>query len=153
MQNVGQDVDFICGDNCATNDKLATEILRQILHYDGRTYAWKVPFVGCNSHRFNFAWQDYYAQPSVASVIVKVVNLMRDLRSLKNASKLKNWNLREETWCGGARPTACYWSKIIASIHISRAPWAKSWVIDALSNLMYGTILSILHNDNNCANY
>lgn len=93
LQNVGldlfEDIDFICGDNCSTNKKLATEISRRIFHDKGRTNAWKVPLVGCNSHRLNLARQDYYSESSVAAIITKVDNLMRDLRSLKNASKLR----------------------------------------------------------------
>ena len=32
-----------------------------MLRIYGRAQAWKVPLVGCNSHRLNIARQDFYA--------------------------------------------------------------------------------------------
>ena len=59
--NLFADIDSIFGDNCATNKKLAVEISRKIVENHGHAQAWKVPLVGCNSHRLNIARQDFYA--------------------------------------------------------------------------------------------
>ena len=47
----------------------------------------KVPLLGCNSHRLNLAMNALYATSK--SHIDKVNDVMIDLRSLKNASKLR----------------------------------------------------------------
>ena len=91
-----ENVDFICGDNCAVNKRLATLISNVIASEKGAA-AWRVPLVGCASHRINLAREAFYSSDQNAPVIEKVDQLMTKLRTLKNASKLRKLtNLRPE---------------------------------------------------------
>ena len=67
------DVCVLMGDNCATNQAIATRL--------------GVPLVGCFSHRFNLAVQAFLAH--YVDLINKVDRLMGQLRNLKNAARLR----------------------------------------------------------------
>ena len=84
-----EDVDFICGDNCATNRKLAQLITARILENKGPAEAWTVPLVGCNSHRLNLCRQDFYNSEERSLLLQKVDGFMKSVRALKNSSKLR----------------------------------------------------------------
>lgn len=76
LQLVGRDfssIEFLAGDNCSVNKKLATKL--------------KVPLLGCNSHRLNLAMKASYSENE--GLINKINDLMIELRTLKNASKLR----------------------------------------------------------------
>ncbi|ETN19036.1 hypothetical protein PPTG_04453 [Phytophthora nicotianae INRA-310] len=64
---------FTVGDNCAVNRRLAT-----IAH---------LPLIGCASHRLNFAVQAYLQ--SYKDELDSIPNLMRKLRTLNHAAKLR----------------------------------------------------------------
>jgi hypothetical protein len=64
---------FIVGDNCSVNKRLATII--------------SVPLVGCASHRLQLAVRDYLVPFEAA--LEEVQTLMRKLRTLKQAAKLR----------------------------------------------------------------
>lgn len=74
---IGRDpsnIDFLCGDNCSTNKRLAKDL--------------GVPFVGCYSHRLNLAVQKYLKNDSYLSLLGIVNELMTALRTSKNISRL-----------------------------------------------------------------
>ena len=48
-----------------------------------------VPLVGCASHRLNLAVQAFYKVPERKKLVTKVHMLMKELRTLKNSSKLR----------------------------------------------------------------
>jgi hypothetical protein len=64
---------FIVGDNCSVNKRLATIM--------------GVPLVGCASHRLQLAVRDYLLPYEAA--LEEVQTLMRKLRTLKQAAKLR----------------------------------------------------------------
>lgn len=64
---------FLVGDNCSVNKRLANIM--------------GVPLVGCASHRLNLAVRDYLAPHEPA--LEEVQQLMRKLRTLKQAAKLR----------------------------------------------------------------
>ena len=84
--NLIEDVDFICGDNCATNRKLSDLISAKILEQKGSNGAHKVPLVGCASHRLNLARKEMFDNDPV---VAKVDKCFTAMRTLKNASKLR----------------------------------------------------------------
>ena len=86
-----EDIDFICGDNCAVNKRLATLITNRIKSDKGTENAWIVPLVGCSSHRLNLAREMFYQTSLNAHVIGKVDQLMTKLRTLKNSAKLRKF--------------------------------------------------------------
>jgi hypothetical protein len=103
--NLFTDVDFICGDNCATNNKLTKKISARILSDVGAAKAHIVPLIGCYSHRLNLAKKDYYEAINRRNTIAKVDNLMKQIRNLKNASKL-----RKKTHLKGLRKNITRWA-------------------------------------------
>lgn len=81
-----EDIDFICGDNCAVNRKMAELITEEIeIRHDD---PWVVPLVGCASHRLNLARQKMFEKHSV--LIDKIDDIMKQLKTLKNYSVLRN---------------------------------------------------------------
>ena len=69
-----QSIDYIGGDNCAVNVKLARNL--------------NLPLVGCASHRLNLAVSHYFENSAHSVHIRKVCTLMDRLTSLKNSSIL-----------------------------------------------------------------
>ncbi|ETP16151.1 hypothetical protein F441_09212 [Phytophthora nicotianae CJ01A1] len=67
------DVPFLVGDNCAVNKRLSNLMA--------------VPLVGCASHRLNLAMREYLAPHK--NTLAEVQALMRKLRTLKQAAKLR----------------------------------------------------------------
>lgn len=79
-------IKFLVGDNCALNKRLANLL--------------GVPLVGCSSHRLNLAVRAYLEPHE--SILEEVQQLMRKLRTLKQAAKLRTKTslvpvLRQET--------------------------------------------------------
>jgi hypothetical protein len=72
-----ENIEFLCGDNCATNKALATLV--------------NVPLVGCNSHRLNLAAQNEYAEDM--DLIIQMDSLMSAMRTCKNTAKLRKHEL------------------------------------------------------------
>jgi hypothetical protein len=70
-------IEFLCGDNCKTNGATADLL--------------GVPLVGCASHRLNLAAASLYEDPRFAELIVKVESLVKNLRTLKNVSIMRNF--------------------------------------------------------------
>lgn len=68
-------ITFICGDNCRTNQSIATK-------------AGKL-FFGCNSHRFNIGVRTILEEPRTAETLSAIENLMIKLRTLKCAGRLR----------------------------------------------------------------
>ena len=66
-------ITFLVGDNCSTNGAI------------GRLA--NVPLIGCASHRFNLAVQQFYAE--YEPILFKINEVMKRLRQLKNAGKLR----------------------------------------------------------------
>jgi hypothetical protein len=64
---------FLVGDNCAVNKRLANLLV--------------VPLVGCASHRLNLVVRDYLR--TYEDILEEVQQLMRKLRTLKQAAKLR----------------------------------------------------------------
>ncbi|EGZ12810.1 hypothetical protein PHYSODRAFT_511059 [Phytophthora sojae] len=64
---------FLVGDNCGVNKRLANLL--------------GVPLIGCASHRLNLAVRDYLEPHD--SILEEVQQLMRKLRTLKQAAKLR----------------------------------------------------------------
>lgn len=64
---------FLSGDNCSTNTALAKSM--------------RLPLVGCASHRFNLAMKTIL--DTCKAVLDKVNTLMAELRTLKNAGRLR----------------------------------------------------------------
>lgn len=66
----------LIGDNCSTNKKISNDT--------------NIPLIGCASHRFNLAVNFWLEQKSeFASILVKINELMVQLRQLKNAARLR----------------------------------------------------------------
>lgn len=83
----------LIGDNCAVNRLFATKA--------------GVPLIGCNSHKFNLAVENWIKdQPNLESGLTAVRDVMRSIRTLKNSAKLRELThlgalLPNETrWCG-----------------------------------------------------
>jgi hypothetical protein len=95
LQIVGLDlfqhIDFVCGDNCAVNQRFADLISIKIQDEHGLENGWKVPLVGCSSHRLNLAREAFYNTAENKVVIEKVDQLMTKLRTLKNSAKLRRF--------------------------------------------------------------
>jgi hypothetical protein len=92
-----QNVLFICGDNCNTNKKLATD-----LH---------VPLIGCCSHLFNLAVENYIT--ANFGVLVDLVGtLSGKLRNRKAAGKLRQLGCTLQPICRNATR----WSSAFAMI-------------------------------------
>lgn len=82
-------IEFITGDNAYVNQSLCTKIQEWLLREKriDRT----VPLVGCASHRLNLAVQLIYSEevnPEYYRLVIKVQDLMVELKSLKNKVKL-----------------------------------------------------------------
>jgi hypothetical protein len=99
------DIDFICGDNCSTNKRLANKITEKIAFEVGSANAYSVPLIGCYSHRLNLAKNAYYESVARRSTVAKVDNFMKGVRNLKNASKL-----RKKTHLKGLRKNVTRWA-------------------------------------------
>eukprot|EP00644_Phytophthora_capsici_P018320 jgi/Phyca11/131982/e_gw1.125.25.1 len=86
---------FLVGDNCATNQLIATKL--------------NIPLVGCASHRFNLATQKYIAQYS--ELVETVGALMAALSSPNNRREL-----RRHTDLAPLRANATRWSSTYAML-------------------------------------
>ena len=64
---------FLVGDNASVNKRLADLL--------------QVPFIGCASHRFNLAFKDFLV--SFEGTLTKINDLMKTLRNMKQAGKLR----------------------------------------------------------------
>jgi hypothetical protein len=87
LQLLGYDfnaIEFICGDNASCNPKLARLI--------GDHIDQPVPLIGCASHKLNLAVV-HHVETSYQVVIDQLTDLCRQLRTLKNASKLRKHNI------------------------------------------------------------
>jgi len=72
-----ENVVALIGDNCATNQKIS--------RLTG------IPLVGCASHKFNLAVNKWLeSNPVFNDIITKVHDIMKELRTLKNAARLRN---------------------------------------------------------------
>ena len=78
-------IEFISGDNCSTNHRLAT-LLTNWLQHEGINR--NVPLVGCVCHKLNLAIKNMLAIPANADVVNKVHALMSEVMSIKNSVKL-----------------------------------------------------------------
>jgi ribosomal protein S30 len=78
---------FLVGENTNTNPATARKL--------------GVPFIGCASHRFNLAVQSYL--DTYDEIITSINNLMKVLRSVKKAGKLRMNTLRSVKKAGKLR--------------------------------------------------
>ena len=88
LQILGYDfnaIEFVSGDNTSVNQRLAKLIEEHI--------GAPVPLIGCASHKLNLAVDFFVDQAIYAPLIAKVTNLMKQLRTLKHASKLRRHGL------------------------------------------------------------
>jgi hypothetical protein len=84
-------IEFISGDNTSVNPRLA----RLIEEHIGAP----VPLlIGCASHKLNLAVDIFVEQAIYAPLFTKVSNLMKQLRTLKNSSKLRRHGLLMAGW-------------------------------------------------------
>lgn len=87
LQLMGRDfsaVEFIAGDNTATNPKMARLITNVVGH--------PVPLIGCASHKLNLA-VELYIRHGYEDLVERIAVLSAKLRQLKNASKPRKKDL------------------------------------------------------------
>lgn len=87
LQLMGRDfsaLEFIAGDNTATNPKIARLITNLVGH--------PVPLIGCASHKLNLA-VELFIDDGYKDVVEKIAVVCAKLRQLKNASKLRKKGL------------------------------------------------------------
>ena len=66
---------FLCGDNCNVNKSVANLMSKTL--------------VGCAAHRLHVAVEAKLAEPANAALIDKVLELVKKLRTIKGAGKLR----------------------------------------------------------------
>jgi hypothetical protein len=96
-------IEFISGDNTSVNPRLARLIEEHI--------GVPVPLIGCASHKLNLAVDIFVDQAIYAPLVTKVANLMKQLRTLKNASKLRRHGLLM-----AVIPNATRWGSLLACL-------------------------------------
>lgn len=64
-------IDFIIGDNCSVNKKVAKTL--------------KIPLIGCAAHRLNLAVEKLFEEEDIAALLETVKTFMCDLRTLRNS--------------------------------------------------------------------
>ena len=70
-----------------------------------------MPLIGCASHKLNLTVDNFVVQATYAPFVTKVSNLMKQLRTLKNASKLRRHGLLM-----AVIPNATRWGVLLACL-------------------------------------
>lgn len=87
-------VDFLVGDNCSVNKKIARLM--------------KIPLIGCALHRLNLAVEKLFETEEIATLLKIVKEFMSGLRSLKNANVMRS-HLHELDLRSPLLPNATRW--------------------------------------------